>query len=141
MLVTAKHVHVRLLLLGALLCYQARQTIALMAHLCSGRIQENLAPCELWSLTWVWWTTLNGKRAPAKGEFVAQVLGSCARKLGFHPLVTTWWASLVVIIERGGIAGPRGKGVMACGCSGTQWLITDANEMVNGEGIQARGAG
>lgn len=113
---------------------QVRLTIAWMAYLCSGRTQENLASCELWSLTWIWWTTIDGKGTPAEGgELFVQELGSCSRKLGFHPLVTTWWAFLVVIIEWR-YCRAHGKGGMACGCSGTQWLVTDAKE-----GIQARG--
>lgn len=31
--------------------------------------------------------------------------------------------------------------MMAGGFSGTQWLVTNANEMVNDEGIRARGEG
>lgn len=53
---------------------------------------------------------------PQRGEAVIQELGSCARKLGVWPLVTTLWAFRVIIIETGGLAGPHGKGEIACTC-------------------------
>lgn len=140
MLVTAKHVHVRLLLLGVLTLLSG-QTIAWMAHLCSGRIQENLAP--LWALVPDVGVEDHpqGEKGTSKRRVCCIRTGSLCQEAWVSPTGDNMWASLVVIIERGGIAGPHGKGVMACGCSGTQWLITDANEMLNGEGIQARGAG
>lgn len=105
------HVHVGPWLLGALHSVirpgrpQPWQVVCARGFCGSGAIWETFPPPELWPATWTGWTTLNVKRAQA----VAQEWGSCARKPGFHPWVTTPWAFLLISTGTGDLAGPHSE--------------------------------